>query len=135
MALPAELVSFEGLKWSCLVMYGLVWPYTAMHNFCACCYSISNIANWCKTFSTIQKTYCFLAFLTLISRHTKSTNKQYTYKMDINMLKERNKINLINSNTESRGSLLKSQILNLNFFLRVSIFLKVKLYGPPLLVS
>ena len=21
---------------SCLVMYGLVWPYAAMHNFCAC---------------------------------------------------------------------------------------------------
>ena len=122
-----------------MVLFGYVWSCMALHSYaqflCLLLQYISNIANWCKTFSTIQKTYCFLAFLTLISRHTKSTNKQYTYKMDINMLKERNKINLINSNTESRGSLLKSQILNLNFFLRVSIFLKVKLYGPPLLVS
>ena len=24
------------LVWFCLVMCGLVWPYAAMHNFCAC---------------------------------------------------------------------------------------------------
>ena len=29
-------ISLYDLKWSCLVMYGLVWPYAAMHDFCAC---------------------------------------------------------------------------------------------------
>ena len=24
------------IKWSFLLMYGLGWPYAAMHNFCAC---------------------------------------------------------------------------------------------------
>ena len=24
------------LVWFCLVMCGLVWPFAAMHNFCAC---------------------------------------------------------------------------------------------------